>query len=140
MSTSPPSQPVPAAGGNARQVLVVDDDRFQLELSSELLKSLGRQEVTCVSSGPEALHQIASQPGSFGLILIDLFMPGMDGFQFMESLAQTDFKGALVIVSGQSDDVLHGATLVARLRRFTLLGTLAKPLERAALSALLSQA
>ncbi|NVO07453.1 MAG: response regulator [Rhodoferax sp.] len=130
-TSTPPSR-------QALKVLVIDDDSFQLSLLSELLRGLGIAGVTCVSSGREGMQQVTAAPAAFDLILIDLYMPGMDGFEFMDSLARANYTGAMVIVSGQSDDVLRGATLVARLRRFTLLGTLRKPVERAALSALIA--
>jgi CheY-like chemotaxis protein len=118
------------------RVLVLDDDSFQLDLISELLKGLGFGELTCVTSSAEAMRKIAGKPGSFDLVLIDLHLPGEDGFHFMEGLAKTAYKGGLIIVSGQSQDVMRGAALVAKLRRFTLLGTLTKPVEREPLAAL----
>ena len=119
------------------RVLVVDDDSFQLELISGLLRGLGLVDVTTAASGESALRLMAGQ--RFDLMLLDLHMPGMDGFKFMEAVADAGFAGSLVIVSGQSADVMHAASLVAKLRRFTLLGSVAKPVGRSALSALLAQ-
>ncbi len=138
---------VTKAGASARKsmdawkVLVVDDDPFQLEFVSEVLRSLGVRDITGALSGAKAHHAIVqSQAQSpYDLLLCDLYMPGMDGFEFMASAAQAGFKGALIIVSGLGSDVRHSASLVAQLRRFNLLGTLPKPLEKSALSALLTQ-
>ena len=133
-----PSSAIPLSRSKAR-VLVLDDDSFQLDLISELLKSLGLIDLTCVTSTAEALRKIAGKSDSFDLVLIDLHLPGEDGFQFMEGLAKVDYTGALIIVSGQSQDVMRGAALVAKLRRFKLVGTLTKPLERESLAALIRE-
>lgn len=124
---------------SAFRALVVDDDPFQLELHSDLLKTLGIGDVNTALSGDLALQAITKNKsqGGYDLMLSDLHMPGMDGFQFMAAAVQAGFTGHLIIVSGQSSEVLHSASLVAQLRRFKLLGTLQKPLDRSALSGLL---
>lgn len=125
----------PSASG--LQALVVDDDPFQLEVISDLLRDLGVVSVVSAKSGADALRAMTGTRSPFHLMVSDLHMPGMDGFQFMEAAASAGFKGALIIVSGQSSEVMHSASLVARLRRFKLLGMLAKPVDRDALHALL---
>jgi CheY-like chemotaxis protein len=123
---------------NALKVLLVDDDSFQIKLISGILQGLGVSDITSATSGEQALQKLSGKHG-INLMLLDLHMPGMDGFKFMESLAKAGYSGALIIVSGQSDDVMHAASMVAKLRRFTLLGTVPKPVSRGALSALLDK-
>jgi CheY-like chemotaxis protein len=124
----------------ALKVLVVDDDPFQLEFIAEVLRSLGVLDITLAASSELALQaQNRYRDGApFDLLLCDLHMPGMDGFQLMEAISGAGYKGALIIVSGQGSTVMRSASLVAQLRRFRLLGSLEKPLDKSALSALLS--
>lgn len=112
------------------RAIIVDDDPFQLEYLPELLRGLGVHDVSVAASGDEALALMNKSKTTFDLMLVDLYMPGMDGFQFMESVAKRGFSGALIIVSGLSPEVLRSASLVAKLQRFHLLGSLTKPVSK----------
>jgi signal transduction histidine kinase len=65
-----------AAAGRAR-VLVVDDDEHNLLALRTVLEDLADVEVA--SSGDEALRHLLK--GEFAVILLDVFMPGMDGYE-----------------------------------------------------------
>ena len=68
-----------AISGTA-SVLVVDDDAATLKLLEAELATLGR-EVLCVSNAEQALRLAAdNRPG---LVVADLMMPGLDGFEFI---------------------------------------------------------
>ena len=115
----------------------MDDDEFQLDLLNQVLRAAGVQDVTTANSAKQALRLLEAGKARFNLILLDLQMPEMDGFAMMDNLAKTAFTGGLIIVSDQNEDVLRAGALVAKLRRFSLLGTVAKPVEISALSLLL---
>ena len=66
-------------------VLVVDDDLGLLDMAGEVLKS--DYAVSFATSGPEALELIRS--GFIPtIILLDIDMPGMDGFEMLERLRE----------------------------------------------------
>jgi CheY-like chemotaxis protein len=67
------------AGLARRPVLVVDDDKDIRETLQELIEDEG-YEVLSARNGLEALERI--QERRPGLVVLDLFMPGMDGAEF----------------------------------------------------------
>jgi two-component system NtrC family sensor kinase len=88
------------------RVLVVDDEEPVANLLARLLRELGHQP-TVVNSGAEALELIARE--QFDLILSDVKMPGMSGFELHQTIKQTnpELAARLVFVTG---DMLSAAT------------------------------
>jgi signal transduction histidine kinase/ActR/RegA family two-component response regulator len=74
-----PMTPVAVQPGNAApRVLLVDDNPVNLKVARGLLERLGCA-VTTAADGEQALVQF--EPKRFDLVLMDLHMPGMDGFE-----------------------------------------------------------
>jgi CheY-like chemotaxis protein len=73
-----------------REVLLVDDHDDFRELFADLVRRQGHT-VTTRDNGKDALSYLMSAP-PVGLVVLDLFMPDMDGFQF---LAQRESNEAL---------------------------------------------
>jgi signal transduction histidine kinase/DNA-binding response OmpR family regulator len=69
---------VPHTADDDAAILLVDDDRRTLELLEETLRSAG-YETQSVQSGARALEVLSSKLVS--AVLLDLLMPGMDGFE-----------------------------------------------------------
>lgn len=91
----------------ALEILVVDDEEDNLEGMQEMLEELERT-VRCVDSGAKALACMKS--GVIGLVLMDVQMPGMDGFEVarrMRANPETRFT-PIIFISGmqQTDAVL----------------------------------
>jgi PAS domain S-box-containing protein len=76
---------VPLPSDDDSSILLVDDDPKALELLQEALRSAG-YEVQSVRSGARALEVLANKV--VGGILLDLLMPGMDGFQVIRHVRQ----------------------------------------------------
>ena len=121
----------------AANILIVDDDLFQLQLFSSQLAILGLDQVQACISGQQALTLLkALQVGKL-LIFLDLNMPDMDGVEFIRSLAEMSYTGPLVLVSGEDPRILETAERLARAHHLTVLGCLSKPVQTEALSLLL---
>ncbi|MFZ6798588.1 response regulator [Undibacterium sp. Di24W] len=109
------------------RVLVIDDDPMQLEYIGVLLRSMGINDVFCAAEGSAALPYLDDATMPLDLIICDLLMPTMDGFDVLWQLAKRECKTPLIINSGQSANVLHSAVLVAHLKSLNLVGQLKKP-------------
>jgi signal transduction histidine kinase len=104
--------PVSPAAGVARRVLIVDDDETARYVMGQGVRQLGG-EVIEATNGLEALAlAFRDRPQ---LILADLRMPGMDGFQLLQHLGEDERTAAIPVVVVTSS--VTSETERSRLRR-----------------------
>jgi DNA-binding response OmpR family regulator len=77
-------------------LLIVDDCRDTRESLAEVFAVLGYRSVLA-SSGPEALRVLALEGEAIELVILDLAMPGMDGFEVARTIGHSK---PVVVVSG----------------------------------------
>jgi PAS domain S-box-containing protein len=95
-------------------ILIVDDQEANVSLLEELLRETGYARVASTMNPHEvcALHR----KNRYDLILLDLQMPGMDGFQVMEGLKTNDGDGYLpvLVITAQPGHKLRALQAGAR--------------------------
>lgn len=95
----------------SRNVLVVDDHHNVQTLLAEFLSGQGF-EVTCASDGIEAFSVLEKQ--DIDLILLDIMMPSMDGYQFISKLRKESSIPVIMITAKQQEnDLIKGFDLGA---------------------------
>jgi len=125
-------------GSANKTILLVDDDELQLDLIAAQLAEIGWQQVVCASSGAQALEHFESHGPKIDAIICDLSMPDMDGLVLIRHLAQRGYRGAILLLSGVSDEILHSAAGLVNAHGLKLLGVLNKPCATARLQELLA--
>ncbi len=98
--------------GAVPRVLVVDDDETTRGLITRWVHKAGF-EVAEASDGFAALEQLASEPERYAMVLLDVMMPGLDGFEVISRM-KTDANMAKIPVvlltahANDEEDVLRG--------------------------------
>lgn len=114
------SGPTPAADGRDEEValedltgtasvLLVDDEKHVLEFGGALLRKAGYH-VTAAANGEEALRQLSF--GTFDLIVLDVNMPALNGWQVLDELARDEQSPPVLVASGlamREEALSHGA-------------------------------
>ena len=100
--SQPLVKPVEASPSECGPILVVDDEPDVQLLLTELLRGEG-YEVATASDGAEALDYLRAVPTLPCLILLDLVMPNVDGWQFIEERSHDPRLSRIpvVLISGQ---------------------------------------
>ena len=84
-----------------KEILVVEDDELIRGLQKNKLEKAG-YEVDEAQNGLEAWNKI--KDNRYILILIDVFLPKMDGFQLLKNIRSQEIKAKTIILSSKSQD------------------------------------
>ncbi|GAC1622636.1 MAG: EAL domain-containing protein [Nevskia sp.] len=117
------------------RLLVMDDDRMVAEVATTMVEVMGGQGQV-VTQVDDLLRAIDDWTPSH--VAIDLIMPGVDGVEVLQILAQRQCKARILICSGMGGSVLDAAMRVAAANGLDVAGVLPKPFSVRELKALLA--
>ncbi|MFT4564881.1 MAG: EAL domain-containing protein (putative c-di-GMP-specific phosphodiesterase class I)/AmiR [Gammaproteobacteria bacterium] len=114
----------------ATSVLVVDDDSTTRSVIVMMLRKLGIDIIWQAVDGIQALDVLQVEKGRdnpLDLVICDIEMPDLDGIEFMRIASEQGLAKSLLLLSGKSESILRGATLIAKEYGLMLVGALQKP-------------
>ena len=95
-----------------RKIPVVENSDLNRSLLCEILKP--EYDVVEAVNGQEALERLQRYAGNFSLILLDIVMPVMNGYEFLSAIRDNpDYSSIPVIVTTQSDGEEEEATALS---------------------------
>ena len=105
------SQPDVPDDDQPPRVLVIDDDRKLCRLIADYLDPLGYR-VSYVHTGPEGVTRAVAE--SWGAVILDLMLPGMDGFEVLKRIRHTSDVPVLMLTArGDEADRIVGLEIGA---------------------------
>lgn len=125
-------------------IMLVDDDETTNIINEMLITDMGiTEQILQASNGKEGIdllkRYVLEQHNCLpGLILLDINMPVMDGFQFLEAYKQLDFPGKSSIAIVMLTTSMNPGDVV-RLQKAPIKGVINKPLTEEKVQDLLRQ-
>ncbi|GEM_PF-283765 len=80
-----------------KHILIVDDVEDNIQLAMNILKEDGYQ-FSFATNGEQALSLVQQSPGKFDLILLDIMMPGIDGYEVCKIIKSKPNSGEIPII------------------------------------------
>lgn len=93
---------------NKRKVLIVDDQEVNRRMLSKIIES--DYDVVCAENGQEALNILYKGYKSISAIILDLMMPVMNGYDFLESISHDVYLSNIPVIvttvcDSESDEI-----------------------------------
>jgi len=108
-----------------KRILVVDDEVDVLDFLKIYLESLG-WEVTTISSTADAFIELEKKP--YFLVLTDIAMPEMDGYEFISKIKDKNIPSQMALMTGFGYNPKHTLVKIYKTIRYPCLF---KPFNRA---------
>jgi PAS domain S-box-containing protein len=109
---SEPGLASPAEAFRSRDILLVEDDALIRNTAKRLLEKLGHR-VLVAENGQEAVSVFMEEPARVGLVILDLFMPEMDGYEAFWALRKIDREVRVLLCSGYKRDARSDELIAA---------------------------
>jgi len=87
---------------SANNILIIDDDARLSEMLGEYFSAEGLN-LTAVASGTQGLRE--AQQTAFDLIILDVMLPGLSGFEVLRQLRDSGSKTPVLMLTARGDDV-----------------------------------
>ncbi len=85
----------------AKEILIIEDDKYIADLEKDYLE-VSKYKVTTVNDGVEGLNLALSK--DFALIILDLMLPGMDGFEICKQI-RSKKDVPLIMVTAKKEEI-----------------------------------
>lgn len=111
-------QPQPDGTAPAGEtILLVDDESSIRETTEEILTMTGYRVITA-PGGREALNLYRREPGAIHLVILDLIMPGMGGYECLQELVKINPRVKVIVTSGYTAQITARSVIEAGACRF----------------------
>lgn len=82
-------------------ILLVEDNELNMEIAKFIIENEGAR-VTCATNGKEAVDIYKNSPESFDIILMDIMMPEMDGYEATRMIREMDLNIPIVAMTANA--------------------------------------
>jgi len=120
----------------ALRMLIIDDEPEICDFLRDIAVGVGYEVVT--ANRAEDFKRAFAQSGA-DVILLDLTLPGTDGIELLQYMAELGTRARILIVSGYDESIRRMAHTIGKAKGLDMAGVLPKPLRVAELRNLLSQ-
>lgn len=121
--------------GQIGPIAIIEDDPLMAELIREMIGSY-EEALEVFPLGRNFLESTHAE--DFKVIILDLSLPDLDGFDLLKLLSTKSNKWRIILVSGHQNSVISAAVLYCQSMGFEVLGSLQKPFSRIELISALS--